>query len=137
MSHTLRTLWRKAKAAITGRKPCSYTSQHQHELEWKGSIGRGKPWHTAFFQCEKCGLVATKDQYTPWLEVQESDWTPEQNRKPDPVPDVEQLQAMEKEFDDFLFRMETAKTEFCTYPECRCPFDMGADFMCLKGLSCA
>lgn len=23
---------------------------------------------------------------------------------------------------------------YCPYPDCRCPFDMGADFMCLKGL---
>lgn len=28
----------------------------------------------------------------------------------------------------------TVKKELCAWPDCRCPFDMGADFMCLKGL---
>lgn len=26
------------------------------------------------------------------------------------------------------------KEETCTYPDCRCPFDMGPDHQCLKGL---
>jgi hypothetical protein len=29
---------------------------------------------------------------------------------------------------------EPEEPEFCTYPECRCPLDMGPDNLCLRGL---
>ena len=39
---------------------------------------------------------------------------------------------------DYLEDKIGAKTidlrgDVCTYPECKCPFDMGSDYLCLKG----
>lgn len=31
-------------------------------------------------------------------------------------------------------RAQQLRQELCTYPDCRCPFDMGPDHQCLKGL---
>jgi len=47
-------LGRKLKAKLTGNKPCSYTSNHGHELELP-SINRGNGW--AWFRCSKCNAV--------------------------------------------------------------------------------
>lgn len=54
-------LFRKIKARLTGKYPCSYESVHGHDLEVP-SIERGSDWAT--FQCSKCKAKLT---YVKWL----------------------------------------------------------------------
>ena len=46
---------------------------------------------------------------------------------------TDKIKELNKNFGDFLGEDDETK-ELCNYPKCRCPFDMGADSKCCKGL---
>lgn len=52
-------------------------------------------------------------------------------------PDWDRIgQKLQNFYTDILeeLKREMGQQETCTYPDCNCPFDMGPDHQCLKGL---
>ena len=52
----MKVLIRKIKARLTGKYPCSFETNHGHDLDLP-SIKQGSGW--AWFRCKKCNAVLT------------------------------------------------------------------------------
>lgn len=52
----VKIFFRKLKAKITGKVPCSYESNHGHDLIFP-SFHNGEDW--ASFKCKKCNGILT------------------------------------------------------------------------------
>jgi len=58
----LKVMFRKAKAKITGKVPCSFETIHGHDFELQ-KITSVRGVNVGWYKC-KCGQQATMDRYT-------------------------------------------------------------------------
>lgn len=60
----MRKLYRKIKAWLTGKKPCSYTSNSGHVLMVVGRSMAGSPLIVLYSTCQVCGANFRIDRWS-------------------------------------------------------------------------